>query len=309
MKHLQDFFNLTHKERNGFLVLTIFILLLTIVPWVWSFTHKAANPEYTLHVFPSSAGGRASHEVFAIGSRSEANKKITDIYPFNPNNLPAAAWAKFGLSPKQIAVIHRYEAKGGTFRTKEDVQKMYVIDAVLYRKLAPFIQIPAANGATADVNSAPHWQNTKPATSRQDYRAKEELRPVRIDINRSDTTDWKMIRGIGSVYAARIVRFRELLGGFHQIEQVREVYGLPLERLDEWLAQLYLESPTVRKIQINQLNAEELQKHPYISRKQAVSIVTYRKQHGAYHSLEDMRRIVVLDTDFFTKIEPYLDFQ
>ncbi|MCL7987550.1 helix-hairpin-helix domain-containing protein [Sphingobacterium sp. lm-10] len=304
MKRLQDFFNLTYKERNGFLVFTIFILGLVLVPSIWSLLPKDPIPEYKLQVFPSSHPN-------LIPENATANipNEIQSIQPFNPNRLPSSEWAKMGLSAKQIAVIHRYEERGGTFREKGDVQKMYVIDDVLYRRIAPFIRIPSGKHERNKISRDQFVLPLSRKSVRAVYPASGVDTSVRIEVNLADTTDWKMLRGIGSVYAARIVRYRELLGGFHQLEQLREVYGLPEERLEGWLKQLYLESPRLRKIQINHWSADEMQRHPYISKKQAERVVNYRNQHGAYQSVDDMRKILVLDTDFFVKIEAYLDFQ
>ena len=48
----------------------------------------------------------------------------------------------------------------------------------------------------------------------------------KISINTVDTAEWKKVPGIGSAYAARIVKYRNLLGGFYEVEQLREVYGI-----------------------------------------------------------------------------------
>ncbi len=302
MKRLQEFFNLTYKERNGFLVFTIFIVVLMLLPSVWSYIRKPYPVStYAIQVFPES---EAKH--YSTRDSQTKVKKAIHLRPFNPNRLPSEEWAKFGLTEKQIAVIHRYEDRGGVFVRKEDVRKLYVIDEALYQQLAPFIRIPTKEN-TSSSNKIDNVSGT--SSWRVDTKTQQDKKAIRIDVNVADTTDWKMLRGIGSVYATRIVRYRELLGGFYQIGQLREVYGLPEERLEEWLPQLYLESPIFRRLRVNHLDAHDLQKHPYITKGQATHIVNYRKQHGPFQSIDDMRKIVTLDTDFFVKIESYLDFQ
>lgn len=307
MKRLQEFFNLTYRERNGFLLFTILLFVITLAPTVWSLIRKSdPAAAYSVQVFPENT--RPNYTNQSSGKKSQTS---LSLQPFDPNRLPAEEWSKLGLSERQIAVIHRYEERGGTFRKKEDVQKMYVIDDALYRQIKPYIRIATRESRSFDDKG--DQSRSAAVTSRQSidagYAARRSITRVRIDMNRSDTTDWKTIRGIGSTYASRIVRYRELLGGFYHVEQLREVYGLPQERLEEWFSQLYLESPVLRKLRINYVNSSELLRHPYISKKQAEGIVKYRNQHGFFGSLDDMRKIVVLDTDFFAKIESYLDFQ
>ncbi|PVH26679.1 ComEA family DNA-binding protein [Sphingobacterium corticibacter] len=281
--------------------------MMTLAPFVWTFFRKPAPlPAYSVQTFAEDSSKYNANQTSVI-----KRQKYIDIKPFDPNRLPAEEWSKLGLSDKQIAVIHRYEERGGVFRKKEDVQKMYVIDKKLYRQIAPFIRIGDAKTKSLEYDkeqSASSMLRSNPSEYRTSV-AQTRKTTGRIDMNRSDTTDWKNIRGIGSTYASRIVRYRELLGGFHQPEQLSEVYGLPSEQLEEWYSQVYIKSPVLRKIQINDMNANELQRHPYIAKKQAERIVQYRNQHGKFRSIDDMRKILMLDTDFFTKIELYLDFQ
>ncbi|NDK40311.1 helix-hairpin-helix domain-containing protein, partial [Pseudoxanthomonas gei] len=58
----------------------------------------------------------------------------------------------------------------------------------------------------------------------------------------------------------------------------------------------------------NTASAEELDKHPFLSRRQAEIIVRYREQHGAYSSTESLRPIRILDAKTIDKIAPYLEF-
>lgn len=280
---------------------------MTLAPFVWTFFRKPAPlPAYSVQTFAEDSSKYNANQTSVI-----KRQKYIDIKPFDPNRLPAEEWSKLGLSDKQIAVIHRYEERGGVFRKKEDVQKMYVIDKKLYRQIAPFIRIADAKTKSSEYDKEQSSSSMLEPNPKRNSTSLAQVRKnaVRIDMNRSDTTDWKNIRGIGSTYASRIVRYRELLGGFHQLEQLSEVYGLPIERLEEWYSQMYIASPMLRKIRINDMNANELQRHPYIAKKQAERIVQYRNQHGKFRSIDDMRKILMLDTDFFTKIELYLDFQ
>lgn len=281
--------------------------MMTLAPFVWTFFRKPAPlPAYSVQTFAEDSSKYNANQTSVI-----KRQKYIDIKPFDPNRLPAEEWSKLGLSDKQIAVIHRYEERGGVFRKKEDVQKMYVIDKKLYRQIAPFIRIADAKTKSSEYDKEQSSSSMLEPNPKRNSTSLAQVRKnaVRIDMNRSDTTDWKTIRGIGSTYASRIVRYRELLGGFHQLEQLSEVYGLPIERLEEWYSQMYIASPMLRKIRINDMNANELQRHPYIAKKQAERIVQYRNQHGKFRSIDDMRKILMLDTDFFTKIEFYLDFQ
>jgi competence ComEA-like helix-hairpin-helix protein len=111
--------------------------------------------------------------------------------------------------------------------------------------------------------------------------------------------------GIGSKLAARIVNFREKLGGFYSVEQVGETYGVPDSTFQKIKNRLVVNSE-VRKVNINLATKEELKTHPYIRWQLANAIVEYRNQHGPFKSLEDLKKIVLVDEINFKKIIPYL---
>lgn len=70
---------------------------------------------------------------------------------------------------------------------------------------------------------------------------------VRIDINRADTSEWKRLRGIGSVLSKRIVKYRDKCGGFKSVEQLRKIYGLSEETYQSILPHLKMESAPEEK--------------------------------------------------------------
>ena len=47
-----------------------------------------------------------------------------------------------------------------------------------------------------------------------------------MDINHATAAEWKRLPGWGEVLSQRTVKFREALGGFVSIEQLKLVYGL-----------------------------------------------------------------------------------
>lgn len=137
------------------------------------------------------------------------------------------------------------------------------------------------------------------AASASDYIPKE------IDVNRADTTVFMALPGIGSTLAARIVSYREKLHGFCNISQVGETFGLAdstFQKIKKWLV---LRDTTLNKININTASAEEL-RTPYISYNLANAIFRFRLQHGAYKSVEDIKRIMLVSREVFERIAPYL---
>ena len=49
--------------------------------------------------------------------------------------------------------------------------------------------------------------------------------------------------------------------------------------------------PFARQVNVNRASLEELVRVPYIGEKTAQRILDYRKEHGEFHSLEEIKRI------------------
>ena len=129
---------------------------------------------------------------------------------------------------------------------------------------------------------------------------------VLLDLNEATEEELQKVRGIGPTYARRIVNFRDLLGGFYQNAQLREVYGLPDETIVE--VQKYFSVLSLpRPIPINVDSAKVLAAHPYITYDLAWIIINYRKQNGNISSSEDLKKIQAIDHETFARLKPYLD--
>ena len=127
-----------------------------------------------------------------------------------------------------------------------------------------------------------------------------------VEINSADTTELKRIKGIGSVFAKRIVKFRDALGGFIKKDQLLEVYGFDKEKMEEVSSQIRLDSLSVKKLNINIASVDDLNNHPYINKKQAVAIFTKRVKAGDYKDLRELKKLDVMSDSLFAKILPYL---
>jgi competence ComEA-like helix-hairpin-helix protein len=223
-----------------------------------------------------TSGQQAKHD----GKRISRPSTIR-CSPFDPNTVQADELYAMGVPSFVSRNLLAYREAGGAYRKPGDLLKIYGIDSSLYQSLAPCITITDRPDATTTLT---------------------------LDINAAGETEWKLLPGIGDVLARRIVKYREALGGFHSATQVADTYGLPAETFTSILPYL-ISSPVSRKIGINTATAGELQKHPYISRRQATAIVSYREHHGAFSGIEELFSLYVLDSAWLHTMEPYLGFE
>lgn len=315
---LRDYFTFNRRERNGVFILLSIILLLILYLFLsdYFYNHFSIENKIDFSKFEkeisifeaeqkrsSDSAEQFTRNYFSGGNIPEPEE--IERFNFNPNNLPEKDWKRLGLSDKQIRIIKNYENKGGQFRTKEDLKKMYCISGELYASLEPYIQIPEKEklsfspflkGGLRGISVV----NTQHLTS--DFK---HLTAV-IELNSADTTELKQLKGIGSVFAKRIVKYRDALGGFVKKEQLMEVYGFDQEKFDLISSQITLDSLSVKKININTASVETLRKHPYIDKKTAVKIFMHRVNDGDYSDLQEIKKLNFAEEQLFNKIAPYL---
>ena len=143
------------------------------------------------------------------------------MFYFDPNTLSKEGWQKLGIRDKTIKTIENYLSKGGHFRKPEDLQRVYGLRKNEYERLAPFIKIQPESKEHTEKNFAAKNSSAENHVPLKSYRS------LPVDINSADTSAFIALPGIGSKLAARIINFRDKLGGFYSIDQVRETFGLP----------------------------------------------------------------------------------
>ncbi len=281
----QDYLTLTIRERRGLIVL-MFILFLQIVVLCIINTRKLDFP----FPDPKTLEELSSQNLIVAPVLSPPpSSTISIARKFNPNFLSSDEWVKLGLSPRQASSVLKYLSKGGKFRVKSDVKKIYGINPDLYRTIVPLIDLP---------DTIKHTDNFFAFS-----KSKESL----LNINSADTVQLEKLRGIGWKLAARIVKYRQLIGGFNDVTQLKEVWGL-----NDTLYNLFVQQIVVTEsfqpilLNINSDSLERLSSHPYIGRKLASMICNYRKQHGSFKELDELKLLPLVTDEIFRKLAPYL---
>lgn len=135
-----------------------------------------------------------------------------------------------------------------------------------------------------------------------------EKKDTIIDLNRCDTADLQYIRGIGAYTAARIIRYREQLGGFYSPAQLTDeaLSGLHLDTL---LHHFTANADDVQPLPVNSCSAERLQRHPYLRYNQAKAIYALRRKNVHLHAIDDLRSLDELTEEELIRLAPYLSFE
>ncbi len=307
---LRDYFTFNRRERNGvFILLFIIILLLLYLSFSDFFfpKEKVDFSKFEKEIADFETEQKRVNDSLSQQKNYFASSNAPDDnaerFSFNPNNLPDEEWTRLGLSEKQIRTIKNYESKGGKFRSKEDVKKMYSITPELYASLESFIQIPSKIISPEKNNDIKKTLSSSPSPLAEGFRVRSG---EAIELNSADTTELKKLKGIGSAFAKRIVKLRDMLGGFVKKEQLLEVYGFDKEKFDLVSPQVKIDLSKVKKININTASVDNLRKHPYMDKKSAVKIFWHRVNHGDYADVEDILKTNLVDEALYSKLAAYL---
>jgi DNA uptake protein ComE-like DNA-binding protein len=222
-------------------------------------------------------------------------------FEFDPNMVAEADLKRMALSSKLIKSWLNYRSKGGRFKRAEDLGKLYSMDEGTLQSLLPFVVIVQALPVAA---AAP-----APATYSGGTNQPAKVVPKQyntIDINQAEVAEWSQLPGIGDAYAKRIINFRQKLGGFVHIEQVKETRGLPDSIYQRAKPYLTVAGVSIKKVDLNTATQQELAMHPYFDGAQARMIIQYRERHGLFKAYKDLDKIAGLTPDWLSKVRPYV---
>lgn len=306
---------LTPTECRSLLLLLLLIALTTGGGWWWRH-HRVRQPVAatcdTLLVKrgDSLCAPTPSPQKRSDNKRTNRGQVVGDtLFAFDPNRCDSTSLVRLGFPPWMARNLLKYRAKGGCFRQTDDLRKLYGMTDSLYTRIAPYVAIASSQPAHAAVDQ-PKAAKERPSVylSRSDslYRRMEKYpEGTQIELNRCDTTQLKKIPGIGSYTARRIVSYRERLGGFIRLKQLREI-RLNEEVLAPWFT---LDSTAVTPLQVNQLPMKQLLAHPYLNYRQSRAIMQYRERHGPLPSIEVMKGWEEFTANELQRVAPYLSFE
>lgn len=321
LKHtLKESLTFSKKERVGIIILLPAILIIAILPfWEPHSPAAAILPSDSLWLAKArnlqEKNGNdqppaASEEQLTAAGFQPYDAEVTGghaaggvLFNFDPNTLNAAGFKKLGLRDKTIRTLLNYRNKGGRFWKPEDLGKIYGLRQEEYQRLKPYVFVAGStDGSSTENQNHPmaSGQHFTPADGRPRFAA------AVIEINTADALAFESLYGIGPKLAARIINFREKLGGFYSIDQVGETYGVPDSTFQKIKPRLKVDTRFIKKIDINKAGYDELNNHPYISGKLAFQILKQRKEKGNFSAIEEIKESVAQTADAYEKVSVYI---
>lgn len=309
-KHLlQDYFTFSRSERKGLTILLVIILLFIVANKVMFYFETpekinvvlldSARHELGLmndsinrqssemRLFASNSGPAypGIPERSAAPSSEETASLVPELFPFDPNRATDDDFSRLGFSGKQVTTIRKYIESGAVFSNKDDFFRIRVITENQKQILSDYVVIESSGNFPSGKNTA----------------SPEPL----IELNTADSILLKQLPGIGDKLSKRIVKYRDLLGGFCSVSQLKEVYGLSEQTISQITDKVTVDVSKVKKLDLNFAEINELSRHPYLSKDLARLIVKFRSKNGSIRDLDILRDSMILNIDDYNRLKPY----
>ena len=291
-KTIHTYFKFTREQRLGILLLFAIIISLQLVYFFVDFSAATKNyPEKQKWLSLQSK----------IDSMKGDNYKVlSKIYPFNPNFITDYKGYKLGMSVQEIDRLLAFRKENKYMNSSKEFQKVTKVSDSLLNAIAPYFKFPDW------INSKREFKAYKNYPEKA-FAKKEKI--VLIDINQATQEDLIRIYGIGEAISLRILKQKESLGGFVSMEQMKDVWGLSPEVVENLNTHFKVSIlPNFKKIDINNASLKELSQFPYFRYILAKEIVTYRSMNGDIKSIEDLSKIKGFPVDKANIIGLYLEF-
>lgn len=304
-KLIRSYLSFSKSEVNGTLVLIPLIVFCILAPY---FYRQFFGIKYNTQ----SEDRRLLDSLVSLidGGFNELEDNLpTYFFKFNPNSASVEELNSLGIPNFLSKRIDNYRSKGGQFRVKGDLLKIFDFPDTLYKELEEYIDLPykaTLPKAKTYVKSRAQIREVLPEPKKESSTYVEPI--FVLSLNMSDTSDLKRIKGIGSSYAKRIVGYRKLLGGFHALNQLKEVYGMTDALYQSIIPHLVITDSLVNKLPINIATFKELLAHPYIDYEQTKEILNLKSSLGKFMKADDLYRLRLMDSVTIRKLIPYIRF-
>ena len=302
LRELGEIFIFSKRERNGILFLLSILLFVVVLDLMLPLFLKE-------QVYDTTAWREKAEAYFAQSSSDGDTLKVQFSGTLDPNRVQISELLKIGIPATLAANWVRYLERGGHFKKKEELLRLYGMTA---DKLATFGENLSFT-ATRNADSAKTGVKRKliqkwPTQSSGDALKKWPTKPDRkretVEVNSADSAQLEALPGIGPVLASRIIKYRRLLGGFYDVSQLMKIYGMSEELWQRSAPHLSVDTSGIRKVEINFLSLTDLGHHPYIGFRLAKKIIRKRDTDGKFRTKEELATI--FSPDSLRQLLPYL---
>ncbi|MGD9327720.1 MAG: helix-hairpin-helix domain-containing protein [Cyclobacteriaceae bacterium] len=305
---IRKYFGISTREANGVSALLIILIIVLLSPLVYNRFLINGYTNYRLDsLMLDSLIDIYEKKLKNIMTENQKIPIVPDtIFPFNPNTVSFKEMMLLGFDSAIGRRIMKYRDKNGQFIVKRDLLRIYDFPESLYLDLKDYIILPEEIP-----KKIPKKQYDKVQTQGWTGNISEKVSApkMKFNINLADSNQLMILKGIGSILSNRIIKYRDLLGGYSNIDQLNDVYGLRGKALELLKSAVFVDSLFIpEKIEINFSGWTEMVRHPYINSQLANDIIKLRSDKGYLKSIDQLLEIPYLNDSILHRVEPYIKF-
>ena len=291
MKNVKSYFRFISDHRSGIFLLMLLIIIFQTA-WYFYANEKPTSKKASADEIQWLALQSQIDSMKLIGSQ-----KKYEIKPFNPNFISDYKGYILGMTVNEIDRLNQFRAQDKFVNSIQEFQDVTQVSDSLLNKISAYFKFP-------------DWvKNKKQYSTYVKYESAKKEKIVIKDINEATQEDLVKVYGIGEALSLRILKEKEKFGAFVSMEQMKDVWGLSPEVIDNLNKYFVVKTlPPIKKISINTASIKELSQFPYFKYAIAKSIVTYRSMNGDIKSVEDLTKIKDFPVEKINIIGLYLDF-
>jgi len=291
-KSIQSYFKFTKEQRTGILLLFTIIIILQCVYFLSDFSNSLPSDPQKQKWIALQA------EVDSMKNIDKYKEK--KIFLFNPNFITDYKGYKLGMSVAEIDRLLEFRKANKYVNSALEFQLVTQVSDSLLKTMQPFFKFPEWVNNNKKINGFKNF-------SLKAFPQKEKIDI--IDINLATKEDLIRVYGIGEAISMRILKHKEVIGGFISMDQMQDVWGLSPEVIESLNNHFAIVSvPNIKKIDINNASLKELTQFYYFRYSLAKEIITYRSMNGDFKNIEDLTKIKGFPVDKAKIITLYLVF-
>ena len=295
----------TKSERQALLglvaVLCITQMVLLFVKWK---EHQSGKQNHLIHVeihdhiVSKPIIDTAQKQRFKVPliTASQAKKPMS----IRLESLNEAMLQSHGLSKMLINNWVNYFNKGMSFETKQDIMQVYGMTENIYQEIEPYLVFAPKKEL---------FVYNEPASQADQHTYFRKPEKLKVDINTAKESELQQLYGIGKVLSSRIIKYRDLIGGYLSKEQLYNVYGLRSTLVDSLSDQMIVDGSAVEKLNVFEASEQALSElyfvSPYLAKK--IKQLINSRYVNIYNS-EDLIKHLDYDHEKLKQAIPYLDF-
>lgn len=300
---LFNYFHFNKQERHGIFVLMLIIFVLILVRFTLPYFLSQEPDIQFSHIDLSTlkdtvVENEINSESSLKSDHHPSQEKTFSKFVFDPNGISPEEAIQLGFSEKTAQVLVNYRNKGGKFKQPDDLKKLYGVSEQLFNELKPYILIQATSSFSLTKGGYTSSGNTREIKT---------FSQKIIELNSADSLSLLALKGIGPALTKRILKYRQMLGGFYTVDQLTEVYGIKDSVLLFNKELMQVDATYLKKISLNSVEFKELKKHPYVTFPIAQAIINFRDKHGKI-TQQDFMNFEFIPADKKLKLLSYFEF-